>query len=348
MQTHTPASRFRPTLLAIISTCAGLAAALPAAAQVAGDECSNAIVVTANTPVSVSTVTMTASANPPSNIAGPCPFLNWGATTKDAWFRFDAPRDGRLTALLCGSNYDTSVVMYQGSCGSLLRIACDDDDCQPSGPTYQSKIMDQVVTAGPVYIRVGGYNNAAGTAVLDVQYEETVGAVRCWGDNGDGQCNTPADLGACSSVAGGGFHTIALRSDGGVRCWGDNADGQCNTPADLGSCSSIAGGAYHTIALRTNGGVRCWGENTFGQCNTPTDLGACSSVAGGGFHTIALTRLCPGDFDGDNAVGGSDLGTLLGSWGPCAPGAPGDMDNNGTINGADLGALLGAWGPCVN
>jgi hypothetical protein len=105
------------------------------AAQVAGDECSNAIVVTANTPVSVNTATMTASASPPSSIIGPCEFMNWGATTKDAWFRFDAPANGRLTAILCGSDYDTSVVMYQGSCGSLFRIACDDDDCQPGGPT---------------------------------------------------------------------------------------------------------------------------------------------------------------------------------------------------------------------
>ena len=203
MQTYTPISRFRPTLLAIIANCAGLAAALPAAAQVAGDECSNAIVVTANTPVSVDTATMTASASPPSSIIGPCGFMNWGATTKDAWFRFDAPADGRLTALLCGSDYDTSVVMYQGSCGSLFRIACDDDDCQPGGPTFQSKIMDQAVTAGPVYIRVGGYGTSTGTAVLDVQYEETMGAFRCWGWNDFGQCNTPVDLGDCSSIAGG-------------------------------------------------------------------------------------------------------------------------------------------------
>ena len=599
MQTYTPISRFRPTLLAIIANCAGLAAALPAAAQVAGDECSNAIVVTANTPVSVDTATMTASASPPSSIFGPCGFMNWGATTKDAWFRFDAPADGRLTALLCGSNYDTSVVMYQGSCGSLFRIACDDDDCQPSGPTYQSKIMDQVVTAGPVYIRVGGYETAIGTAVLDVQFERTVGDLRCWGRNADGQCNTPADLGpcyaiagghhtialqidgsvrcwgynvqgqcntpadlgACSRIAGGGYHTIALRSDGRVRCWGLNADGQCNTPADLGACASIAGGYSHTVALRVDGGVRCWGETFYGQCNTPADLGACASIAAGSLHTIALTRpdcnsngvndytelaghdcnangihdctdslagniedcnnnglgdscekqlqvlassgqvgpigaltprvftvssavealepdavtirirargdfsggleyirvrigstfdrnalggtvdcgagtpwqefttsattfnqsfepdgslrvrldpstavdsnlcpegtwvevqlsylgarstdcnlngvmdtceiadgltvdsnhngvpdtceipltACPGDFDGNNTVSGSDLGALLGSWGPCPPGAVGDMDSNGVVNGADLGALLGAWGSC--
>jgi formylglycine-generating enzyme required for sulfatase activity len=114
------------------------------------------------------------------------------------------------------------------------------------------------------------------------------GGVRCWGKNDYGQCNPPADLGACSSIDGGAYHTIALRIDGGVRCWGRNYEGQCNTPADLGPCSSIAGGAYHTIALRSDGGVRCWGRNYEGQCNPPADLGPCSSVAGGHYHTIAL------------------------------------------------------------
>jgi hypothetical protein len=56
--------------------------------------------------------------------------------------------------------------------------------------------------------------------------------------------------------------------------------------------------------------------------------------------------VCPGDFDSNNTVSGSDLGALLGSWGPCPPGAVGDMDSNGVVNGADLGALLGAWGSC--
>ena len=314
MQTYTPISRFRPTLLAIIANCAGLAAALPAGAGgVPGDECIDAILVTSSAPVSVNTATMTASANPPSNIAGPCPFLSWGATTKDAWFRFDAPRDGRLTALLCGSNYDTSVVMYQGTCDSLFRIACDDDDCQPSGPTYQSKIMDQVVTAGPVYIRVGGYSTAAGTAVLDVQFEETVGDVRCWGDNNFSQCATPVDLGTCSKIAGGDGHTIALRSNGIVRCWGDNIYGQCNTPADLGPCLSIAGGSVHTIALQGDGSVRCWGYNGYGQCNTPADLGTCLSVAGGYQHSIALRSDGTVRCWGSNAAGQcntpADLGT---------------------------------------
>ena len=38
-------------------------------------------------------------------------------------------------------------------------------------------------------------------------------------------------------------------ADGIVRCWGRNYYGECNTPADLAACSSIAGGNVHTIAL---------------------------------------------------------------------------------------------------
>ena len=134
---------------------------------------------------------------------------------------------------------------------------------------------------------VAAFLVAAGVVAVE-QSARADGIVRCWGDNSQGQCNTPADVGACSSVAGGFYHTIALRIDGGSRCWGRNDYGQCNTPADLGSCSSVAGGGWHTIALRTDGGVRCWGLNNYGQCYTPADLGPCSSVAGGGLNTIAL------------------------------------------------------------
>ena len=127
---------------------------------------------------------------------------------------------------------------------------------------------------------VAAFLATAGVVAVE-QSADADGVVRCWGGNEYGLCNPPADLGPCSSVAGGHVHTIALRSDGGVRCWGDNNSGQCNTPADLGACSRIAGGLFHTIALQSDGGVRCWGYNDYGQCNPPADLGPCSSVAGG-------------------------------------------------------------------
>ena len=178
--------------------------------------------------------------------------------------------------------------------------------------------------------------------------------VRCWGYNYYGQCDTPVDLGPCSSVAGGSLYTIALRSDGGVRCWGLNYYGQCNTPADLGPCSSVAGGSAHTIALQIDGGVRCWGANVWGQCDTPADFTARSSIAGGNAHTIALEAACPqcpSSLTGNCTVDSADLSILLGAWGSCpagTTGCTGDINHDGQVNGADLGDLLNGWGSCPN
>ena len=48
---------------------------------------------------------------------------------------------------------------------------------------------------------------------------------------------------------GAGMVEQTACADGIVRCWGYNSFGQCNPPADLGPCSSVAGGYYHTIAI---------------------------------------------------------------------------------------------------
>lgn len=50
----------------------------------------------------------------------------------------------------------------------------------------------------------------------------------------------------------------------------------------------------------------------------------------------------PEDLNQDGVVDGTDLGILLGSWGPCA-GCPADINGDGTVDGTDLGLLLGAW-----
>ncbi|MBM4112948.1 MAG: carbohydrate-binding protein [Phycisphaerae bacterium] len=55
---------------------------------------------------------------------------------------------------------------------------------------------------------------------------------------------------------------------------------------------------------------------------------------------------CPADLNRDDLVDGSDLGDLLGAWGPALPGTPEDLDGNGVVDGSDLGELLGLWGPC--
>jgi probable HAF family extracellular repeat protein len=61
---------------------------------------------------------------------------------------------------------------------------------------------------------------------------------------------------------------------------------------------------------------------------------------------VGIEDNCPADLDGDNTVGGDDLGILLGAWGP-APGNAADLDGNGAVDADDLGRLLAAWGPCT-
>jgi hypothetical protein len=54
---------------------------------------------------------------------------------------------------------------------------------------------------------------------------------------------------------------------------------------------------------------------------------------------------CPGDFDGDGAVGVTDFLEMLAAWGP-NPGHPADLDGDGTVGVNDFLQLLGYWGPC--
>jgi hypothetical protein len=55
---------------------------------------------------------------------------------------------------------------------------------------------------------------------------------------------------------------------------------------------------------------------------------------------------CPGDADGDNSVGTSDLLIVLANWGQATAGgaADGDFDESGTVGTSDLLVLLAAWG----
>ncbi len=72
------------------------------------------------------------------------------------------------------------------------------------------------------------------------------------------------------AVAGGAFHSLALRNDGTVRAWGWNGFGalgdgsttERNSPvrvAGLDHVTAIAAGAYHSLALRDDGTVVAWG-----------------------------------------------------------------------------------------
>lgn len=56
---------------------------------------------------------------------------------------------------------------------------------------------------------------------------------------------------------------------------------------------------------------------------------------------------CPGDLDGDLAVGFSDLNILLGNYNQVGAGLPGDLDDDGDVDFADLNSFLALYNlPC--
>jgi alpha-tubulin suppressor-like RCC1 family protein len=153
---------------------------------------------------------------------------------------------------------------------------------------------------------------------------KTDGSLWTWGNNFDGQLgvnntttrSTPVTtlLGGNNwkSIACGGNHTIALKTDGSLWTWGNNFDGQLGvnnttdrlTPVTtlLGgnNWKSIACGGYHIVALKTDGSLWTWGRNSYGQLgvndtttrstSVTTLLGGNNwkSIACGYRHTIAI------------------------------------------------------------
>jgi hypothetical protein len=74
-------------------------------------------------------------------------------------------------------------------------------------------------------------------------------------------------------------------------------------------------------------------------------VGGFDGAVGTGTLTVDFQPDCPGDFDGDGQVQGSDLGILFLGWGYCGSCAA-DLSGDGRVDGADLGLLFLHWGDC--
>ncbi|GAB4401821.1 MAG: hypothetical protein OHK0048_19000 [Rhodoferax sp.] len=113
-------------------------------------------------------------------------------------------------------------------------------------------------------------------------------------------------------VVPGGYHTVALKSDGTLWAWGRNLFGQLGdgttldkaSPVQIGTdktWTQIAAGEFHTVALKSDGTLWAWGSNQFGQLGdgtlthriAPTKIGSAANwiaIAAGKSHTLAIKK----------------------------------------------------------
>jgi alpha-tubulin suppressor-like RCC1 family protein len=67
-------------------------------------------------------------------------------------------------------------------------------------------------------------------------------------------------------VAGGGYHTVGLKSDGTVVAVRRSSAGQLDV-GDWTGIVQVAAGGFHTVGLKADGTVVAVGSNGLGQCN---------------------------------------------------------------------------------
>ena len=167
---------------------------------------------------------------------------------------------------------------------------------------------------GIIAVSGGGYHNLA---------QKSDGGVWVWGDNSFGQLGdgtttvrrtTPVQVSGLTgiiAIAGGLFHSLALKSDGMIWAWGDNENGQLGdgtitagtiTPvlvSGFNDAIAITGGCAHSLALKDDGTVWAWGSDYYGQLGsgiptvreTPVKVNGrheVTDIAAGGYHSLAL------------------------------------------------------------
>jgi alpha-tubulin suppressor-like RCC1 family protein len=127
-----------------------------------------------------------------------------------------------------------------------------------------------------------------------------------WGFNAQGQLgdvttnnkSSPVQIGFSSwtAVAGGQYHTAAVRSDGRLFTWGnnatfgalgDNSTANRSSPVQIGSSSwtAVGAGFSHTAAIGVDGALFTWGYNNQGNLGLDDLISRSSPV------TIGLSRL---------------------------------------------------------
>jgi hypothetical protein len=359
----------------LLAIAAVLGSAEPCHAQVPNDERADAIRIRPGQAVTALTAVSTPSDDPlPSSVG--CPYLGWSAPRKDVWYRFDPPQpDGFLTLDLCASDFDTSVVLYRldPASGAIEQVACDDDDCNPEGPTYQSRIANLRLVADPrpVLVRVAGWSNQVGTLRMradwaaaspspvrftsgglfhDAQVTVAGEESRSWGPGSGGPVHAFVEGQAQVGTArAGGFIAAAIRSG-----WGDleevRVDGllQATQPANVGAMSRF----------------RCTDGNAAGE-NAPLEItldgdryfrlvsmGSVQPTLVAGTGCICGNRLTAGtylvDLDFTVLLQGADASAQQTvDWRielSVTPFRVGDLNDDGAIDGTDLGILLGSWG----
>ncbi len=156
---------------------------------VVNDHCVDAIALSDGVPEMFDTTLATPS------VAAPAPSCGGSTPPVDIWYTVTPLATGVISIDTCASAFDTRLAVYVGGCGSLVEIACNDDDCSlQSGLSFAG-------TVGVTYmVRVAGYNADVGMGAVVATFSSMLPNDECAGALSVGLGTTPfANLTATDS-----------------------------------------------------------------------------------------------------------------------------------------------------
>jgi hypothetical protein len=213
------------------------------------------------------------------------------------------------TVRVWGGLIDPEILQPPAGLGSVVVIAAGYEEC--------------LALKGDGSLQAWGWGHAPGTpgvpAALSgvraisvqenrhlVKKSDNTLAAWLWNEGTLTSQSIPVDVNTVLDFAAGGYHYIALRSNGTVACWSELGGSQTNVPATLTSAVAVAAGLGHCVALKPNGTVVCWGEpEKTGSWNvlvTPPETFGVTRVVAGGNQVFASMPLrdCNGNGQADS------------------------------------------------
>lgn len=181
---------------------------------------------------------------------------------------------------IAGGNYHSMALRNDGT----VYVWGDNQYGQLGDNTNLPSLLPEQVLGltGIVAIAAGGYHSRA---------LKNDGTVYAWGYSGYGQLGHDVDtlalyiphpvlvegLAGVAAISGGGFYSLALKTDGTVWTWGSNSHGELGNGSIIGSESyfpvqvngingvlHIAAGFQHGLALTPDGILHAWGNDLQG------------------------------------------------------------------------------------
>ena len=147
---------------------AGIVIAAPARAVAPPNDACAAATVIAATPYSASVTTSAATVE----ASDPSPGCGNHSRSRSVWYRFTAPSSGTLTANTFGSNYDTILAAYSGTCGAFIPVSggCNDD-----ASSLQSRVSVAVSGGVTYFFLATAYSGNGGNLVLQLSFQAAGG-----------------------------------------------------------------------------------------------------------------------------------------------------------------------------